>query len=141
MPPVTKKAAATAAAPRRITLADLNDEERTALLSQAREEAKRNPTDVPGYDELSDAEKARRALMDARDHFRGCPVQEGAELGRVEAYDVRVPGNPATGALPTNIGVVRCIECGGTSALTTNLEEALAGALDTVGDHAGDENP
>lgn len=137
MPPVKTKPAAG----KRITLADLSDEDRLALLKDAREEAKRNPTDVPGYDELSDAEKARRSLMDARDHLRGCPVQEGTELGRIEAYDVRRPPNPATGEGPKQLGVVRCIECGGTSALGTNIEDALARLTTADVDDAGDENP
>jgi hypothetical protein len=51
--------------------------------------AKHNPTDVEGYDELTARNKAIRELMDARDHVRGCPVQEGRELGRVEGYDGR----------------------------------------------------
>lgn len=118
-------------APRRkMTLADLSDDDRRELLEEAREAAKTNPTDVEGYAELSDREKAIRSLMDARDHMRGCPVQEGRELGRIEGYDSRKPPNPAIGEPERFIAVVRCIECGGTTAFTRppqTLDEVLAG--------------
>lgn len=103
--------------PRRITLNDLSDEERSALLEEAREASKRNPTDIDGWAELAPREKVIRGLMDARDHMRGCPVQEGRELGRIEGYDAWRPPNPATGRPPANIAVIRCIECGGSSVL------------------------
>ena len=114
----------------RITLADLSSEERGALLADAREASKRNPTDVPGYEDLSHREKAIRTLMDARDHMRGCPVQEGRELGRVEGFDTEQPPDPTIGRPRRQIGVVRCVECGGTTVFKDpplTLEEALAG--------------
>lgn len=117
MPPATAR--------RRVTLADLTDEDRRAVLEEAREASKRNPTDVPGYSKLSKAEKAIRDLMDARDHLRGCPVQEGNELGRIEAYDATKPANPAQGTPAAPRCVIRCIECGGASVLVGTLEEAL----------------
>lgn len=139
MPPATK--------PRRITLADLSDEDRKALLSEAREAARFNPTDVEGYDSLAPREKAIRGLMDARDHTRGCPVQEGTELGRIEAYDAYKPRNPDTGEPARTIAVIRCVECGGSSVLADQdggLEAALeraASSPDTAGAAgAGDED-
>lgn len=136
--------------PRRVTLADLSDDDRRALLLEAREEAKRNPTDVVGYDDLSERERVIRGLMDARDHMRGCPVQEGTDLGRVEGYDAFRPPNPATGRPAATIAVVRCIECGGTSVLDDpprTIEEAISeheSELETVpagGREDEEENP
>lgn len=115
-----------------ITLGDLSDEDRKALVEQAREEAKRNPTDVDGYVELTPRERAIRALMDARDHSRGCPVQEGRELGRVEGYEGRKPPNPALGEPEKYLGVVRCIECGGSTLLAERLEPAIEAMLDEL---------
>jgi hypothetical protein len=112
-------------ATKRVTLGDLSDDDRAALLEEAREAARHNPTNVPGYEELSDQERLIRGLMDARDHLRGCPVQEGRTLGRVEGYDGRKPPNPATGTPERRLAVIRCIECGGTSVLAVPLEEAL----------------
>lgn len=118
MPPAKTTARNTQTdSPATITLADLSEADRKQLLEQAREESKHNPRDVPGYDQLSDDEKVIRELMDARDHARGCPVQEGVELGRVEGYDARKPPNPATGEPARYIGVIRCIECGGSTVL------------------------
>lgn len=121
MPPATRK--------RRLTLADLSDEDRKALLEDAREAARHNPTDVDGYDELGEREKRIRELMDARDHMRGCPVQEGTTLGRIEGYDAHKPPNPNTGAPGRVVAVIRCLECGGTSVFDRQpggLEDALA---------------
>lgn len=127
----------TAAKPKaKITLADLSDEDQRALMLEAREASKRNPVDVKGFDALTDHEKAVRGLMDARDHQRGCPVQEGAELGRVEGYDARRPADPVSGAPAKDVGVVRCVNCGGATVLDTRLEVALEAA--TVAD-PGDE--
>lgn len=109
----------------RVTLSDLTDEDRRALREELRDDLSRNPTDVEGYDELSDREKGIRALMDARDHLRGCPVSTGERLGRVEAYDARKPANPAKAEPERTLGVVRCIECGGGSVLDESVEEAL----------------
>lgn len=114
--------------PARLTLADLTDEDRKALFEEAREASRRNPTDVEGYQALSARERAIRELMDARDHTRGCPVQEGTELGRIEGYDAFKPGNPNTGERPRTIAVIRCVECAGSSVLTEDLEAALAAA-------------
>lgn len=116
MPAATRKPA--------LTLADLSVEDRDALLAQAREEAKHNPR-VDGYDELAPREQAVRDLMDARDHTRGCPVQEGTELGRVEGYDARRPPDPASGAPERWLGVIRCINCGGATVLATTLDVAI----------------
>lgn len=107
--------------PKRVTLADLSDEDRIDLLEQAREAARFNPTDVDGYAELSDREKAVRGLMDARDHARGCPVQEGTELGRIEGYDAFKPANPNTGEPARTVTVIRCIECAGSTVLDNRL--------------------
>jgi hypothetical protein len=126
MPPVTKAKA--------ITLADLTDEDRVKLLEEAREAAKTNPTDVEGYNRLSDREQAIRGLMDARDHLRDCPVGVGKELGRIEGYDSRVPPRPDLGQPERFVAVIRCVECGGTSVLEAPLEEALeaqAAAINT----------
>ena len=120
---------------KRITLGDLSSEARKALLEEAREAAKHNPTDVAGYAELTERERAIRDLMDARDHSRGCPVQEGTELGRVEGMDAYRPGDPNTGRPPATIAVIRCVECGGSSVLDTpptDLETALARELEAV---------
>lgn len=114
---------------RTVTLGDLSDEDRKALLDQAREQAKHNPTDVAGYGELTARNKAIRELMDARDHVRGCPVQEGRELGRIEAYDGRRPPNPATGEPERYLGVVRCVECGGSTVLDARLEAAIEATI------------
>lgn len=111
-----------------ITLADLSDEDRIALLAQAREEAKRNPVDVDGYAELPDRDKRVRALMDARDHARDCPVALGLELGRVEGYDARKPPRPDLGEPARDVGVIRCIECGGASVLDESIDVAVRGA-------------
>jgi hypothetical protein len=101
----------------KITLGDLSAADRKDLIEQAREASKRNPTDVDGYDALSERERAIRALMDARDHSRGCPVGNGVELGRVEGYDSRVPPNPALGQAAHEVAVIRCVECGGSTVL------------------------
>jgi hypothetical protein len=106
-----------------ITLADLSVEDRKALLEQAREESKRNPRDVNGYHDLSDREQAIRDLMDARDHSRGCPVQEGTALGRVEGYEARRPPNPALGKPEQWLAVIRCVECGGSTVYDGETEE------------------
>lgn len=120
--------------PKPITLADLSDEDRKALVEQAREEAKRNPTDVPGIENLTERELAIRALMDARDHARGCPVQEGRELGRVEGYEGRKPPNPATGEAERFLGVIRCVECGGSTVLDERLDPAVERAIEELGE-------
>lgn len=142
MPPVRNRTGTTTADPpapstTRITLADLNADDRRELLEAAREEAKHNPTDVPGYEDLSDREKAIRGLMDARDHSRGCPVQTGTTLGRVEGFDGTRPPNPAIGRPAAELGIVRCMECGGQTVLDTTLNVAVAAALD--GDVEDDE--
>lgn len=116
-----------------ITLGDLSQEDRKALLDEAREQAKHNPTDVPGYQSLTAREKAIRALMDARDHTRGCPVQEGEELGRIEGYDGRRPPNPALGKPEQFVGVVRCVECAGATVLEERLEPAIERVIDELG--------
>jgi hypothetical protein len=116
-----------------ITLSDLSDQDRTRLLEEARQASRRNPTDVEGYDSLSDREKGIRTLMDARDHLRDCPVQIGTLLGRVEGYDTEQPANPAIGRPRRMIAVTRCMECGGTTVFKDpplTLEEALAGVLE-----------
>lgn len=127
MPPTAK--------PKTITLADLTDEDRRALLEEAREQAKHNPRDVDGYDELGDRERGIRDLMDARDHLRECPVGLGKELGRIEGYDSRIPPRPDLGQPERFVAVIRCCECGGSTALDAPLEEALeaqaAAAIDT----------
>lgn len=120
-----------------ITLGDLSEADRKALLEQAREQAKHNPTDVDGYAALTARNKAIRALMDARDHTRGCPVQEGRELGRIEGYEGRRPPDPARGRPEQFLGIVRCIECGG----STVLEESLEPAIERVADELGLEDP
>lgn len=120
-----------------ITLGDLTEADRKALLEEAREQAKHNPTDVAGYESLTAREKAIRALMDARDHARGCPVQEGRELGRVEGYEGRRPPNPALGRPEEHVGVIRCVECGG----STVLEERLDAAIERVVDELELEDP
>lgn len=131
MPPTTTK-------PKAITLGDLSQEDRKALLEQAREEAKRNPTDVAGYEELTPRERAIRSLMDARDHSRGCPVQEGRDLGRVEGYEGRKPPNPALGEPEKYLGVVRCIECGGSTILEERLEPAIEAELEELNESDND---
>lgn len=120
-----------------ITLGDLSDEDRAALVRQAREASKRNSVEVEGYERLTERERAIRALMDARDHSRGCPVGEGEELGRIEGYDSRVPPNPAIGQAAFEVGVIRCVECGGTTVLDgkggrpkLTLEAAIARAIE-----------
>jgi hypothetical protein len=130
MPPRTEK-------PKAITLADLSDEDRKALLEQAREESRHNPRDVEGYDELTDRERAFRELMDGRDHVKGCPVQEGARLGRIEGFEARKPPNPAIGEPERILGVLRCIDCGGSSVLDTPLEEAVERAIEGLPEPAG----
>jgi hypothetical protein len=115
----------TQAKPSRITLADLSPDERRALLEEAREEARHNPRDVEGYDALAPRERIIRDLMDARDHSRGCPVQEGERLGRIEGYDARRPPDPVSGAPERWLGVARCAECGGATVLDTTLEQAV----------------
>jgi hypothetical protein len=114
---------------RTVTLGDLTEADRKALLEQAREQAKHNPTDVEGYESLSARNKAMRALMDARDHVRGCPVQLGRELGRIEAHDGRRPPNPATGEPERFLGVIRCVECGGSTVLEARLEAAVEATI------------
>lgn len=117
--------------PRRITINDLTKEERAALLAEARELSKRNPTDAPGYSKLTKREKAVRALMDARDHMRGCPVQEGTILGRIEGFDAERPPDPTKMRPAQMIGVVRCVECGGSSVFKDpplTIDEAIAAA-------------
>lgn len=126
-----------AAKPKTITLADLSDEDRKALLEQAREEAKHNPRDVEGYAELSDPERAFRELMDARDHIKGCPVAEGTVLGRVEAFNGRRPPNPALGEPERMLGVFRCCECGGSTVREEPLEALLERTLATSREPAG----
>lgn len=116
-------------APKSLTLSDLSDEDRKSLLEAAREEAKHNPTDVAGYDKLPKRDKAIRGLMDARDHVRDCPVAAGKILGRVEGFDATRPPNPAIGRPAAQLGVIRCIECGG----QTVLEESLEAAIDNHG--------
>lgn len=116
-----------------ITLGDLSEADRKALLEQAREQAKHNPTDVDGYAALTARNKAIRELMDARDHTRGCPVQEGRELGRIEGYDGRRPPDPALGRPEQFLGVIRCIECGGSSILEERLEPAIERVVDELG--------
>lgn len=120
-----------------ITLGDLSEADRRELLAEAKEAAKRNPVEVDGYEALSDREKAIRALMDARDHSRGCPVGEGLELGRIEGHDGRVPPNPAIGQAAYHVAVIRCMECGGETILNgkgsrplLELEPAIKLALD-----------
>lgn len=108
-----------------ITLADLGAEDRKALLEEAREESRHNPTDVDGYADLSETEQAIRRAMDARDHTRGCPVQTGQSLGRVEGYDARRPANPALGEPARMVGVVRCIECAGATVFDGKGERPL----------------
>jgi hypothetical protein len=122
---------------KRLTLADLSDADRAELEAQAdaraRHAIKRNPTDVEGYDALPAREKAIRTLMDARDHLRDCPVQIGAELGRIEGFDAEQPPNPAIGRPRRMIAVVRCVECGGSTVFKDpplTIEEALAGLLE-----------
>lgn len=126
-----------------VTLGDLSEADRKALLEEAREQAKHNPTDVVGYDTLTARNKAIRMLMDARDHSRGCPVQDGRELGRVEGYDGRKPPDPATGQPEKYLGVVRCQECGGSTLLEERLDEAVTRLIDEHGleDPPIDETP
>lgn len=146
MTPPTKTKSSSSRAAKPITLADLSDEDRKALLEEAREATTRNPVDVEGYDDLSDREKGIRSLMDARDHARGCPVETGAELGRVEGYDARKPPRPDLGEPERYFGVVRCVECGGTTVLAKRLDEALedvelnAGADDGAGTSSADND-
>jgi hypothetical protein len=109
----------------RIRLKDLTDEDKRVLLEEARELAKRNPTDVDGYEDLSDREKSIRALMDARDHLRECPVGTGQDVGRVEGYDSTIPPRPDLGMPARDIAVIRCAECGGATVLDHPLERAL----------------
>lgn len=138
MPPTTRDKPAPA---KGITLADLSEDDRKALLEDAREQAKHNPTDVPGYERLTARNKAIRALMDARDHVRGCPVQEGTELGRIEGYDGRKPPNPAAGQPEKFLGVVRCVECGGSSLLDTTIDAAVEATVAELGlEDPPDEN-
>lgn len=123
--------------PKAITLADLSTEDRKRLLEQAREEAKHNPRDVDGYDELTERERAFRVLGDARDHMRGCPVQTGTELGRVEGFDARKPPSPATGEPERILGVIRCCECGGSTLLDAPIDQAVDEALADLPEPAG----
>lgn len=115
-----------------ITLADLSDEDRKALLEEAREEAKHLPRDVDGYSELTERERAFRELMDNRDHVKGCPVAEGAILGRIEGFDGRQPPNPAIGEPEKLRAVIRCIDCGGASVLEDRLDVAVERALEEL---------
>lgn len=123
-----------------ITLGDLSQEDRKALLEQAREQARHNPTDVDGYERLTAREKAIRALMDARDHARGCPVGDGLELGRVEGYDGRRPPNPAVGKPEEFVGVIRCVECAGATVLEERLEPAIERVISELELEDGPDN-
>jgi hypothetical protein len=115
-----------------ITLADLSDADRRTLLEQARAAARRNPVDVEGYDELSDRERAFRALMDGFDHAKGCPVQEGEVLGRVEGFESRRPPNPATGTPAETVSVLRCCECGGSTVKEGTLDDLVDEELENL---------
>lgn len=126
-----------------VTLADLSEDDRRALLEEAREAARHNPRDVPGLEALSERELAVRDLMDARDHTRGCPVAAGEELGRIEGYDARRPPDPASGSPEKWLGVIRCVTCGGATVLDERLEAALDAHAATVAAAAdgGDPDP
>lgn len=130
MPPVRRNASVPDTPPpeeaERITLGDLSVEDRRVLLEQAREEAKHNPTEVEGYEDLTVRERAIRRAMDARDHVRNCPVQTGTSLGRIEGYDATKPPNPSRGEPARDVAIIRCMECGGQSTLDEPLEAALA---------------
>lgn len=59
-----------------------------------------------------------RALLDEfQVHVRGCPHRDAAS-GRVEAFAQTRPPRPAQGLPAQPLTVIRCLECGGTDALT-----------------------
>lgn len=106
----------------KVTLDDLSPADRERLLVEAA------GTIASDDDVRQQAETARAAernaaiaaLLDDRDHLRGCPAD-----GRVEAYGDRKPANPARAIPAKDVTVIRCIECGG----STVIERSYAGVI------------
>lgn len=98
-----------------VTLADLSPDDRELLLAEARA--------AGGEQDNADVEHrtaAIRALMEDRDHARGCPAT------RVEAYGATRPARPTEGIPAQMVTVARCIDCGGSVVLAQSYEQTIA---------------
>lgn len=120
----------------KVTLNDLDDDARKALLAELEAEQRRSDT-VAGIApdaaerELTPREVAVRAILRERDHLDGCPVY-GSTVGRVEAYAATRPANPAAARPAQTMTVARCIECGGTRTLEGDVATVLRATLEAA---------
>lgn len=121
----------------KVTLDQLDDDARAALLAElARTQTATTTQAVAEGDRLAAARQAAIGdLMHDRDHLRDCPK------GRVEAYEARRPPQPSRAIPATDVTVVRCMECGGSTviedayALTlARIDQTVAAALAAAAD-------
>lgn len=114
----------------KVTLDQLTPEARQALLTELRADTVAQAEAVASIAEQSAAVRNRATgrLLHDRDHLRDCPG------GRVEAYESRRPPQPSQGRAATDVTVVRCVECGG----STVLEQPYAATVAAIDQAAAD---
>lgn len=110
MPPIKK-----------VTLDQLTPAARDALRAElAAEQAATATVPAEGDRQVAARTAAIAAMMHDRDHLRDCPG------GRVEAYEARRPPQPSKALPATDVTVVRCIECGGSTVIEQPYPATLA---------------